>query len=370
MNKINFNLKNIRIISISSIIILFLFAISTNLYSAGLKKVLILDFNNIENNPNHEYLISSITDAVRKMLKDRFAFRETEREKWEKVADDNYIFKSDFYTKTAAINLGLLAMQDIVISGAYKVYSKKGQKGLIIETSVRIIDISEKKVISEFMIDGPADNRIWDSINMIAERISKEAQTILPNKEEWKRLGIEKEEESLPYITDVNFGIRVGGFLYHSGWSKYFEERQPTIGLILRGNTPFIWEYLAFEVDFYFMNHSLKEGERTRAQSLDLQGNTANYFLCLFVSSDVRIIWDLLLCPKIGGGYVLQVTTVTGEASDNFTNNFPFAGLGIELLYELNKFVDVSLTAQEFVEFEEKIRTYVSNVNLGLNLKF
>lgn len=361
------NKKPLRII----ICITVLFFLSVNTASAaGLKKVLILDFNNIENNPNHEYLASSITDAVKKMLKDKFAFKETDRKKWEDVAKENYIYAGDFYTKTAAINLGLLALQDIVISGSYRVVTPKGKKDLVIETSVRILDISKKEVISEFEIDGPADNRIWDSVGKIAERISTEAESILPNKEEWKRTGMEEEKERLPFLTNVNLGIRLGGYLYHGGWSEYFKPQQPVIGLVLRGSTPFIWKRLAFEIDLYYLNHILKEGDKTRAQTLDLQGSTANYFFGLFVMAGIPFVRELALFPKIGGGYVFQVTTVTGEASDNFTNNFPFACAGFDLVYPLNKFVDITLTVQEFAEFEKKIVTYASNANLGVNLKF
>lgn len=94
---------------------LVLFALSlTSLQAEGLKKVLILDFINIEKNANFQYLETSITDSVTEMLRKRFAFTESDKDKTESVATENFLFRDDYYTKSTAMNLGLLTRQDIV----------------------------------------------------------------------------------------------------------------------------------------------------------------------------------------------------------------------------------------------------------------
>ena len=120
--------------------------LSSALHATGLKKVLVLDFINIEQKTEYKYLEKSITETVKKDLKAKFAFRETEKRDWQKVAEKNYIFRSDYYTRTAAMSLGLLANQDVVIAGGFRVFNK--QEVAIIKVDILIIDIAKKKVLT------------------------------------------------------------------------------------------------------------------------------------------------------------------------------------------------------------------------------
>lgn len=113
-----YKMKNILILLIT--IVLFL---NSGLNSAGLKKVLVLDFVNIEQKPDFKYLEDSITDAVKNELARLFAFKETPRYVWEDVARANYLYRNDWNTKSVAMNLGLLSKQDVVIAGGYRVGS-------------------------------------------------------------------------------------------------------------------------------------------------------------------------------------------------------------------------------------------------------
>jgi len=63
----------IALIKMPGIIILLLLA-TTQSYSAGLKKLILLDFKNVEKNPDYNYLEASITDATIKILKKKIRF--------------------------------------------------------------------------------------------------------------------------------------------------------------------------------------------------------------------------------------------------------------------------------------------------------
>ena len=79
----------------------------TSMLSAeSIKSVMTLDFINIDKKENFAYLEGSLTDAVREKLKQNFAFREITADLYQPVADQNYIYRKDFYTETAATNLG------------------------------------------------------------------------------------------------------------------------------------------------------------------------------------------------------------------------------------------------------------------------
>lgn len=161
------------------------------LSAAQLKKVLVLDFKNILKKKELDYLESSITDAVRNKLKEKFAFQETPRENWQEIAKENFILEEDLYTYSAAINVGFAARQDIVIFGGYIAEKKGGGQELI--TRVRILDLGKKKQIADFELRNPIDATIFDAVDKIAERIVKEAAAVLPSKEDAAR-GRWKEE--------------------------------------------------------------------------------------------------------------------------------------------------------------------------------
>ncbi|HRP70779.1 MAG TPA: hypothetical protein PLY93_14740 [Turneriella sp.] len=74
---------------------------------AELKKVIILDFKNIDQNKNYNYLESSITEAIRNELKAKFDFQELNPRVWRMAAQKNYYqWPSENYTKGFALHLG------------------------------------------------------------------------------------------------------------------------------------------------------------------------------------------------------------------------------------------------------------------------
>ena len=342
---------------------------TSTVFGLKLKRLLILDFVNIEKEANYDYIALSMTNTTRDYLKKKFAFKEVAKEVWQAVAKKNFIYTDEYFTKTAAMNLGLLSKHDIVISAGY-IIKKKSKDDLSIITNVRIFDISKKKILTSFKIVGPADMRIFDTINEIATKITQEAKSILPSKSEWEKTGIVEEEPGLPIFDNFLLGLRVGGSFYYQGWADHFSSELPSLGLVFRANTPAVWRLLAVQFEATYLKHTLKSGQDTRVQSLDLNGTTFNYFVGLYAAFDLSISSDFTIIPKIGGGYTMQITTVTGKAEANFSNGFPFIGAGVEFSYLVNKSIRAILVAQNMTEVEKGVLTYVNYIGLGINLGY
>jgi len=358
----------------STVVALFLFFIGMPVFGAKMKKVLLVDIINKEKNANFGYLEASITDAIRNKLKETFVFRETKKEKWSAVAKDNFLFKEEWDQKSVSMNLGLLTKQDILISGSFVVKSakkkRKRKKGADeIFTLVRIFDISKKKIIADFTIKGYADGRIWDSVNEIADRIVKEASKVLPNKKDWAKKGIVEEVESTPWFSDFSIGFGIGGGLYFGGWSDYLQVEQPTLGASIKTHLPIITENFNFQIDFLLTRHSLKDSGNSSIQELDLALSTSNYFISGFLGYTFHLSNAFLLLPKIGGGYLLQNSTISGEYNSTVTNGIPFGAATIDILYGINKNIYLNLSNRFYVEFESSIITYHPNIMLGVELK-
>lgn len=152
-----------------------------------LKKVAVLELVNLDKNPNVEYLSGSMTEAMEEKLKGKFAFQKANKKELNQVAEDNFLFKDDFATKSVALNLGLLAKQDVIIAGGFSV--RKSGAGEELTTTVRIYDIPNKKIVAEIKEKSPLDSTIFESVDRITNKVVDAARAVLPTKEDWQRAG-------------------------------------------------------------------------------------------------------------------------------------------------------------------------------------
>jgi hypothetical protein len=353
---------------ITAIILLLAFAQSAT--AAKRKWVLLVDIINKEKNANVAYLESSITDAIREKLKETFVFSETKKEIWAPVAKENYLYKDEWDQKSVSMNLGLLTKQDVLISGSYRIESsgKKGVPDQII-THIRIFNISKKRIIADFIIKGFADKRIWDSVKEIAERIVKETARILPSKADWKKKGIVLEEDREPWLSNVSIGIGAGAGIYVEGWADYWDAEQPGVNFNLKTFVSRISKNLLLQFDFFFIRHELSTDKPTALSTMDLSSVTSNYFLNAFIGYRFCLSDTIFIEPKIGAGYLFQSSKVIGEYQQTANNSLPTGAFAIDLVYMLNRSIDLNLSSRIHVEMEDEIITYLPAVLVGVELK-
>ena len=168
-----------------SILVILLFLSFNGLFAVSERRVLIMDIKNISGDANYAYLEPSITEAVIKTLKKTFVFILFEEKEWKALAKKNFFFEDSFHTPTIGMQMGLFGRQDIVIGGGYTI---KGNK---IIAKIHILGVGEKKVLKAFEVEGYADNRIWESVQLIADTIATTAKDVLPNKEEWSSYSVQ-----------------------------------------------------------------------------------------------------------------------------------------------------------------------------------
>lgn len=339
--------------------------------SAALKRVVILPIVNIDKDKNFAYLESSITDSLKERLREKFAFDELPEEKWALVAEQNFILRDDFHTKTAAMNLGILTNQDIVISGGFKPVNRKLSAGNIksmIHATAHLLDVKKKKVIASIELDLPADSELFATLSQVADRMEQETRKVIPSKEEAARTGLQAEGE--PFLADFSLGLRGGGGVYLAGYANYFTPQLPALGAALHAAMPRFGR-LTSEVGFLFMGHRLKEGNDSAIQSLGATGITSNYLTSLSFGYRLGLNTKFYGEPQLGAGYALQSTTVTGSGlNSSLTNAFPFARAGMLFGYRINQNIDVALSVESLAYIEGSIMTYVPLLLGGFQYKF
>ena len=348
-------------LSVYLISIVLLLTLNSTIFSAELKKVLILDFINVSKDPGFGYLEKSLTDAARKKLQKKFAYREMAPSEWAAVMKDNHIFREDIHTKSAALQLGLLSRQDVAISGGYTVASKNGKAA--IQTTVNILDIAEKKVIASFSEDTAVDSNMFNAVDKIADRIAHEARRVLPNKEDWAGKSI---SEPLVILNNYTLGARVGGGFYKTGYGEQLTPDLPAFGILARANVPIAWKRLAIEVGGTLMTQQ-PTGNNAALEGLSVR--TSNYLVSAAFALDFILTSSLGLHPKFGGGYGMQLTTVTGTRNENLQNGFPFAMAGLDLSYSLTRSISLVMGVASYYEKETDGSTFYNQLNLGLNYR-
>lgn len=195
------------------------------------RKLLILPFQNREKNALYDYLEGSITEAVTKKLHENFVFESPADEKWKSTAAQNLVHQGEYYTHTAGMQLGAWLKQDVVISGSFVVVQKPITRARqnyddkpadrpldklvntpqnnapVIITTVRVFDISKKKLVTEFDVEGFADASMFESIDLVAARVAKEAAVVLPNENEWRETGA---SDFADYQHHVGLNVSIG----------------------------------------------------------------------------------------------------------------------------------------------------------------
>jgi len=298
-------------IKTSRALILFaLFLVFTqNSYSVTQKKVLIMDFKNISGNANYNYLEPSITEAVLNTLKKNFVFTAFPEKDWKLLAKNNFFFEDSFHTVTIGMQLGLLGKQDVVIGGGFEIRGNK------IITKVHILGIAEKKIIKSFDITGYADNRIWDSVQAIADTIADVAKDVLPNDKEWSSISVAGRNQvtitadlsplafpsprSTPLPSNQAFSVGPNDFPLMFRFSAEYMR----LGILLDNLS--VWGNFSFG-----MGKQAFEAENHDPTLSTIAGDITTFHPTIGLGYRVLTLGSFYLMPRIGAGFIISTITL------------------------------------------------------------
>lgn len=168
--------------------------ISASTAHARVPEFLFIPIENTGRNANYAYIGKSVTDELKKQINEEFAVHEIPERGWRSIAQDNqFIYEDEFYTRSVALQLGIILKRDVVLSGGYSVEpSKKGGTDMVI-FNVYLQNIRERKIISHIKFDTPADGTIFVKMNELRDKMIVELAKVLPNKKDAERTYYEDE---------------------------------------------------------------------------------------------------------------------------------------------------------------------------------
>lgn len=375
------------ILAFARIVLIFLM-IGQALHAAPeLKRVIVLDFKNVLKKKNYQYLESTITDAVRGRLKEKFAYVELDRRRWLDVAHENFIIEEDLYTYSAAMNLGLLAKQDVVIYGGYVIEDKKGAANPEIRTRVRILDLAKKKEIADFEIQNVVDATIFDSVEKMADRIVKEAGAVLPNADAWARGELRAD---IPTFNQLSLrGMYSPVNLDQSG--RQISVNEKYAGTSFRNVIGAAVDFQHFGIFSEHLGFSVQGALRIANDKFTyaVDGTTAPGALQSFQGT-AGLTWrqyfsrSFYLQPLIGGGVqydimkftfnsqTVSVMTPTGEGVSGveYSHLSPLAYTGLRFGYAVNSWLFVETGIQYALHFYASAtgQSLFANAGIGFRL--
>ncbi|RME91874.1 MAG: hypothetical protein D6767_04330 [Candidatus Hydrogenedentota bacterium] len=351
------------------ITLLILFLAMGEVSPAGLKKVLVLDIVQTTPNPNYAYLENTITSAITDMLKKKFAFEQCPRAKWEKILKDNFLFREDIHTRSVGMTLGLLAKQDIVLQGNYHVQeSGKHGKKLTLITSIRMMDISKKKVLAEFTESSPVNNTLFTSIEKLAQKTSIAAASVLPNKNKWQKKGSTDEGPSSPVFANPYIRADIGMGLLQGGVANRVQVKPPYLGLRLGASVPIIAQALQLEMRAGWFDSAPIATANPKLSSLTV--DTTNLLWNTQIGWKFPILSSFAITAYVGSGILYQMNHVSGSVEDTTSFAIFTPAAGADLLYHFSNSVNLVLSFSALLEMEDSAKTLLAISTLGIQYQW
>lgn len=333
------------------------------LHAEKLRKVIILDFKNLDKNPDYGYLEDSITEAIRNDLKAKFDFKELPQKDWRNLAEKNYfLWPEENHSRGFALNLGLLARQDIAIGGYYQaIIEKKSRRGAyVIRAHVFVLDIGKKTVVSELDMVMPADASLFGAVEELAARVVKESKSVLPNKGETGKQQFDDDEIG-PHELGVFAGISPVSVpdafsgTFSSDKKLFNKDIAQTIGVYgsYRYHDLF-WPRLAFDIaaGAQFGSTDLTVANDTKKA----KASVTDYSLAAHLGYRIEI-WRFSFMPLAGGGFSLAslkldystLSSLPIDASGNplssndINTSAPFGEGGLKLGFRITQHLHLNV---------------------------
>lgn len=348
-----------------------------------------MDFQNVSGDPNYEYLEPSISEAVIKALKKNFVFDLFEEKEWRALAKKNFFFEDSFHTPTIGMQMGLLGRQDIVIGGGFTIQGNR------IITKVHILGMAEKKILKAFDVTGYADNRIWDSVNDLANTIADITKDVLPNEKEWNSFSVQgKNQITLSaYISPISvpdartaelpsaesFIISPNDFnLVFKFSADYMRYGIFLDNLAFWGNFSYTMGTRQFEAEGHDSTISVEDKFNA------VYGTMNSFHITAGAAYRVFSKQSFYITPRLGIGFYYSTIdldfsyltnppgSTTGSTDvENISSEYTGISLNTDLIlgYQLLEWLTVELLTQyQHVFFSDDI--YTSNVFFALNMGF
>lgn len=174
------------------------------------RKVAVLPFYNASRNPEHDYLSTTISDAIGISLKDTGMYNVIEHSEIDFKIKNGTINTSTFIWEDTAVKVADIFKADVVVFGFYQVVGDE----IIINSNA--LDAEVRKSAINLEESGDSGIMVFETINGISSKLATVMTEKLPAFTKKVRttttigiIGIQSEENDIPTINDLIETIKV-----------------------------------------------------------------------------------------------------------------------------------------------------------------
>lgn len=210
--------KIFTIISVSIVVSFLLpaFSQAKETYKSAKKinrRVLILDFYNVNQNENYAYLSNSIADAFQDPLDKTKIFELLKRSLWSQMLTKGKFVKRDAYNEDRAVAAGKAVQADVVLTGSFSVVKD------FIKMTAKAIEVSSGRVMVNRSRTSRLTGNIFNAIDLLAKDMAARMKNKLPPLEQ--RIIIKETPVTYSGIIWRSAIIPGWGHYYAKSWRSY-----------------------------------------------------------------------------------------------------------------------------------------------------
>ena len=185
------------------------------------RKVLIIDFTNINNSTNYQYLETSIPESFSNSLEKTKNFHILNRNTWKNEVADGKYSKKDSFNQKVALQLARQSNADVVIIGSFVAMDDQMQ------VFAKAIEVSSERPIIASTTLAPLDGNMFSAISKLTDEMSVEMNHKLP-----PIMSAVQNDNGADTINDGTKAYSKINSLIDSGLEKNFEQIQILSGKI------------------------------------------------------------------------------------------------------------------------------------------
>lgn len=351
----------------------FVLVVSAPLFSLAKPRVLVIDWVNLEKNPQLDYLGASIAEAMAAELQKKFVFELMPEREWRASAKENLVQAEDLATASTAIQLGNWNAQSVVISGTFRL--KKGAARQTLQIEAALYSIPEEKKVLQFSDELPISSNMFAPLSIMAANFSEKAKDLLPSEESFR-------------IAEAREFERMQNYLVFRPEAMVFARPAQQQNLLASSTVspadlPVEWggsfEYRRFGILKTFLSVYANAGGHYGVATLSGRGTSIPATI-FDIRGAAGVSWHFgfnrffYLVPQLGGGMQYGQIFLKGIASpiynQAFTDSVAFAEARINLGFSVTRRVAIEIAPSATVLFYQGLNVFQASLGIAGVWKF
>lgn len=319
------------------------------------RRVLILDFTNIQKNDGTAYLGVSVPEAMIDPLKATKKFEVMPRDKADAAMLKLFIDKTNAISETQAVKIGQETGADVVVVGSFTTV------GNVVQLGAKAIEVQTGRIAVAKSKQGKLDVTIFSLIGDLSNEMSADMAKELPPLSQRERIVVNKFTGRIAYDFKLHAQFVAGMAQLKPG--NYL---QPILGARVDTSFSFVLPFLQPYAEAGYFSAAGKQRVTTMNMFHFAAGLTYSWHF-----SGFKFIKDIAVAPYLAGGfYAGQISMQFGYIGDAVNYTVASIDTGVHADFFLSRHIAVTLGVSAALLFDAQTPLVMSGISLGAGYRF